>query len=204
MSLRLFSLALVLSGAGASVYADSITDFNFSAALQVGAAQGTITINTTSGQITGGNFTVTAPAPAPGLPAVMDIFTTLQNAGYNGTNQIADLVSGTDRFELSLPVVSLVGYNGSAICSTTARIGCTPASSPSYYPTLFIYFGGELADAAVTGSLTSASSAPEPSTYWVLGAGLVGVLGAARKRLTSEPGLRNKLSYWISSLKQRP
>ena len=182
--LRLFSLALVICGASATAYADSITNFNFSAALQSGTAQGTIAIDTSNGQITGGNFTVNAPAP-PGLPAVMDVFTTVRNAGYNGTNQIADFVSGTDRFELSLPLVSLVGYSGSSVCSTAERTGCTNANSPSYYPTIFIYFGGELADAAVTGSLTP-SSAPEPATYLLLGAGLVGVIGAACKRSMSE------------------
>ena len=183
MSLRLFFFALALSCASASVYANSIIDFNFSAALQSGTAQGTITIDTTNGQVTSGNFTVNAPAP-PGLPAVVDTFTTLRNAGYNGTNQIADFVSGTDTFELSLPLVSLVSYRGSSLCSTTERTGCTLANSPSYYPTLFIYFGGELADAAVTGSLTPTST-PEPSTSLLLGAGLVGVLGAACKRLTT-------------------
>jgi hypothetical protein len=182
MYFRLFSLALVFYGASASAYADSITDFDLAAALESGAAQGTIAIDTITGQITGGNFTVNGPAP-PGLPPVMDVFTTLQNAGYNGTNQIADFVSGTDRFELSLPLVSLVGYTGSSICSTTERTGCTIANSQGYYPTLFIYFGGELADAAVTGSLTPAS-APEPPTYLLLGAGLAGVI-AARKRVTT-------------------
>ncbi|MBV9266843.1 MAG: PEP-CTERM sorting domain-containing protein [Acidobacteriaceae bacterium] len=190
--LRLFSLALVICGASASVYADSITNFNLSAALEPGTAQGTITIDTTNGQVTGGNFTVNAPTP-PGLAAVMDVFTTLRDAGYNGANQIADFVSGTDRFELSLPLVSLVGYSGSSVCSTTERTGCTIANSPSYYPTLFIYFGGELADAAVSGSLTP-SSAPEPSTYLLLATGLVGVIGAARKRLTTE-SLRSRLSH---------
>ena len=179
MYLRLFSLALVIYGASASAYADSITNFTFSAALQSGTAQGTIMIDTINGQITGGNFTANAPAP-PGLPAVMDVFTTLRNAGYNGTNQIADFVSGTDTFELSLPLVSLVGYSGSSICSITERTGCTIANSPSYYPTLFIYFNHELAEAAVTGSLTP-SSAPEPSIYVMLGAGLAWVIGAARK-----------------------
>ena len=91
MYLRLFSLALVICGASASVYADSLTDFNFSATLQAGTAQGTITIDTSKGQVSGGNFTVSAPAP-PGLQAVQDVFTTLQKAGYNGTNQIADFV----------------------------------------------------------------------------------------------------------------
>ena len=182
MYFRLFSLALVFFGASASAYADSITDFDLAAVLQSGTAQGTIAIDIFAGQIAGGNFTVNGPAP-PGLPPVTDVFTTLQNAGYNGTNQIADFVSGTDRFELSLPLVSLVGYTGSSICSTTERTGCTIANSQGYYPTLFIYFGGELADAAVTGSLTP-SSAPEPPTYLLLGAGLVGVV-AARKRLTT-------------------
>ena len=184
MSLRLFFLALALSGASASVYAASMTDFNLSAALQSGTAQGTITIDTTNGQVTGGNFTVHAPAP-PGLPAIVDTFTALQNAGYNGTNQIADFVSGTDTFELSLPLTSLVGYSGSSLCSITERTGCTIANSQGYYPTIFIYFNHELGDAAVTGSLTP-SSAPEPSTYLLLGIGLVGVIGAARKRLTTE------------------
>ena len=159
----------------------AITDFDLFAALQSGAAQGTIAIDTITGQITGGNFTVNSPAP-PGLPPVVDVFTTLQNAGYNGTNQVAEFVSGTDRFELSLPLVSLVGYTGSSICSTTQRTGCTIANSQGYYPTLFIYFGGELADAAVTGSLTP-SSVPEPPTYLLLGAGLAGLV--ARTRLTT-------------------
>lgn len=184
MCLRLFSVALVIYGASASAYADSIANFNLSAALESGAAQGTITIDTSTGQITGGNFTANAPAP-PGLPPIVDVFTTLQNAGYNGTNQIANFVSDTDRFELSLPLVSLVGYTGSSICSIAERTGCTIANTQGYYPTLLIYFGGELADAAVTGTLTPSSApTPEPATYLLVGAGLAGIIAARRLLVT--------------------
>ena len=116
-----------------------------------------------------------------------DVFTTLRNAGYNGANQVANFVSAADTFELSLPVISLVGYGGGSICSTTQRTGCTNANNPSYYPTLFIYFGGELADAAVTGSLTPVS-APEPATWLLALAGFFGLFGATRKRSTRPPG----------------
>jgi hypothetical protein len=192
MYLRFFSLALFIYGASVGAYADSLTKFDFSAALQSGIAHGIITIDITTGQVTGGNFTVNAPAP-PGLPPVVDLFTTLRNAGYNGTNQIADFISGTDTFELSFPVVSLVGYNGSSICSITERTGCTSANSPTYYPTIFIYFNHELADAAVTGSLTP-SIVPEPSTALLLAAGLLAVIAAAgswKKRL---PGASRTVS----------
>ena len=180
---RLFLLALALSGM--SAYADSMTDFTLAAALQSsGTAQGTITIDTINGQVTGGNFTVNAPSPAPGLPAITEVITTLRNAGYNGTNQIANFVYGTDTFDLSLPLPSLVGYRGSSLCSINERTGCTIANSPSYYPTIFIYFGREASVAAVTGSLTPAS-APEPSTCLLLGVGLAGILGIARKSVTN-------------------
>ncbi len=174
----MLSLALVLCGASGIGYAGSITNFDFVATLESGTAQGVITIDTINGNITGGNFTVNGPAP-PGLPPVTDVFTTFRSAGYNGTNEVAEFAAGADRFELSLPVVSLAGYSGSLICSITARTGCEIGRS--YYPTLFIYFGGELADAAVTGSLAP-SSAPEPSTCALLGSGLIGILVTARKR----------------------
>jgi hypothetical protein len=182
MSFRLFLLALAILDCSAPAYAGSVADFTLSAALQSGTAQGAITIDTADGQVTGGNFTVYVPANS-GFPAFTDTFTTLQNAGYNGTNQIADFVYGTDIFELSLPLTSLVGYTGSPVCSTTERSGCTIAGSQGYYPTILVYFDQQLGDAAVTGSLTP-SSVPEPSTFLLIGLGLA-VAFTARESLNS-------------------
>lgn len=180
MRLRTLVISAAICGASVTAHADSITNFNLSAILQTGISQGIVTVDTANGRVMGGDFTVNIPASSA-FPTRTTRFTNLQNAGSNGTNQIADFVSGTDMFALSLPVTSLVGYTGSYVCSTTQRAGCTIANSPGYYPTIYRYFGGELAAAAVTGSLT-ATQTPEPSTFMLLGAGLIGMIIATRQR----------------------
>lgn len=181
MRLILSTLTLLSAFAISSIAAaDTIVPFTFNASLLPGTVSGTVDVDTTNGTIGFTDFTVsilgtnylfnTTPFIQGPVPSPPTLYRALFKDASNHT------------FQLALPLTSLVGYMGSAICSESLTCYDHPPLKTSV-PSLFVFSMNPIhVDAAESGSLTPASPVPEPSSLALLSTGLLGAGGAARKR----------------------
>lgn len=169
-------IALALAAAAALLFggvshADTIHTFALNATLQSGTATGNVTLDATTGKFTGSaiallylattyNFAGAPTASASQPSYIRTSFASVTPGGY---------------FVLDLPVASLVGYTGGALCTFNAA--CAGAVSGV----------GVLSsvglDAVTSGSLALQSSpaspapsvTPEPSSLLLLASGVLGL-----------------------------
>jgi len=132
---------------------------------------GFLDIDVTAGLIVGSDLTTTAPSTFEFVNIVNQSDTQVP-----GDHNVGDRnAAATEDFNFDIPG-SLVGYQGSRICSNSALCNTTVGLRSSG---LFNLTLGVPGASVVAGALTPA---PEPATLTVLGAGLVGLAAARRKR----------------------
>jgi hypothetical protein len=161
-----------------AAHADTTTTFNLNGfTFQSGAtATGNITIDVTSGQFVAGDITYVGSSTYLFNGAFQD------QASLNGNQYYGDLytlpaMGGVD-FDFDLPVASLVGYAGGAVC--TASVNCPGGLAGG------LTANGVDYDYFTAGSLVAATSpVPEPSSLLMFGTGLLGAVGAVRRRFVS-------------------
>ena len=165
MKLR-FMLAVLLFTSG--LYA-APTVFNVNGTFADGTqVTGTVTIDTSTGVVTSGALTLSAPNAAT--------LTTIQAAGPCASGTVCFGVYNANlSVTLVFPVIqNLVGYSGGNLCSTTTS--CS-AGSVLYLPPA----GNPTADLLTSGSLSPAPPAgtPAPPSLWLALAGCIAILAYA-------------------------
>jgi hypothetical protein len=185
--MRLSSPVAILGLLAASTLiarADTIVPFDLNATLQGlggGAVSGMVNVDITNGMFTAIDFTAT-------IGGVSHIFIDPLTTFRQGPVPTPPTLyvglftdSSGDMFQLALPTTSLVGYSGSAVCSL--GLSCNPTMD---IPTVFIQAKTDIGAVATFGSLTPApASTPEPSTFALLGTGILGVAGMTCCKLSS-------------------
>jgi hypothetical protein len=176
--IKLIVAAAMLSGALVA-HADTISTFNLSGIQSMGSSiVGTLTIDTTSGLFTAGDFTVNTQgghflfdsAPFEQLPGVYQNIVFQDSAG--------------DQTIFAFPTNSFVNYTGGNLCAGTCTFGSSSESSafipPPTNPVLQRYgFTGSLTFV----SSTSTSTVPEPSSIALVASGLLGAVTLRRRRI---------------------
>jgi hypothetical protein len=180
---RVLLMGAVLFATSLTCRADVIKTFDLSGALDnglgtgtAGSATGTVTIDVTTGVVTALDVVASTTA-ASSMGATSTTFTTIGYAGKDpdpaDPSYGIQSLTGPNSLFLSLPVGSLVGYDGSLLCS--AVTDCT--GEPS------VYNAGSSGVGFDSGSLTpEAAATPEPSSLALLGSGALGLAGVLRRR----------------------
>jgi len=157
-------LLLIIGLIGAShAQADTITTFTITGTFANGAvftAGSTVTINVTTGVITGGTLNISAGS---GSPANTFTFASLVSSGGFGTPFEWTLPDGTDvTFFMPVPP-DFVGFGGGTVGLVT-------------------YFGPFGFSGGSTNTLLTPVVTPEPAGISLLGIGLLGLMGMALRR----------------------
>jgi len=129
---------------------------------------GTVVIDTSAGVVQSLNLTVSNPTQSNGLPITVTMFDSFGSGLVGGTTYFIQGDNGHGTFpfvDLGLPVTTLVGYSGGALCTPCGNFGSGFALSSTVQP---------IFDSA------SLTATPEPASVALTAAGAL--LGFAVRR----------------------
>jgi hypothetical protein len=193
--MSMFGVGILISAS--LVHADTITTFALDGFTFQSPATltGTITIDVTTGITTGINATYTAGSLTDEFTVVRTTFLPPFLFGYPTMGSIS--VPANNFLQMSLPTSSLVGYTGGPVCTYPTGKNCpiVPVGDTQPMGWVISEFSTLTMESNFIQSGTldplPTTTTPEPSTFVLLGSGLIGALsraGALRRKFCSAGG----------------